>query len=92
MAKLSNIEMLEKGGNVNTDLVEVESKHGSIFVTVDGDREKKPMLTFHDVGLTSAMTFDPFFNAPDKRRGPDATPECEMTSLSGARRGAEGHW
>lgn len=40
----------------------VETRYGRVFVTIQGDRTKTPIVTYPDIGLDSVTQFHGFFN------------------------------
>jgi pimeloyl-ACP methyl ester carboxylesterase len=49
------------GFESTSDAYVVETRYGPITVTVQGDRSKPPLMTFHDVGLNHRTCFQPLF-------------------------------
>lgn len=43
----------------------VSTRYGKVFVTIQGNKDKTPFVTYPDIGLNSTIQFHGFFNFPD---------------------------
>lgn len=67
--ELTTVLADDKEGYVHARLPEeslyVNTRYGKVWVTIQGDRDKTPFITFPDIGLNSTIQFNSFFNFED---------------------------
>ncbi|XP_054714465.1 protein NDRG3-like [Uloborus diversus] len=61
------IRTLFRADSLNLQDDYIDTEYGTITVSVQGDRNKPPILTFHDIGLNHVSNFQAFFNYIDTR-------------------------
>ncbi|RNA09150.1 NDRG3 isoform X3 [Brachionus plicatilis] len=69
--ELTGIEIkdtnLHHHSKLSTEECFVRTRYGQIFVTIQGNRAKTPIITFPDIGLNSKSQFHGFFDYPDNQ-------------------------
>lgn len=64
--------LAQADSRLKEESLHVKTRYGNIFVTIQGNRDKTPIVTFPDIGLNSITQYHGFFNFVDNEPVMDA--------------------